>query len=91
MGTPRRDFDFSGRGPYLGNETGMVQIWTETPGGRLWFDLGTTVSDGNVTAAVLGYISRQLCMLTTGTLPRSTLWRPGVSFLTSTRGCGRLV
>jgi hypothetical protein len=41
--------------PYLGNESGKVEVWTKSPSGFLWASFPTNVSNGNVTAWIVGF------------------------------------
>lgn len=41
--------------PYLGVESGFVQIWTRSPTGYVSLGTPTNVSDGNVTAWIIGF------------------------------------
>ena len=41
--------------PYLGNESGKVEVWTKVPAGFLSASFHTNASDGNVTAWVVGF------------------------------------
>ncbi len=41
--------------PYLGSETGTVDIWSVTPSGWISLWTGTNVTDGNVTAYIVGF------------------------------------